>query len=260
MAALSFTSNQHEADPDQATAPVVGATESWQPSGLPEHSHRRHQLMYAVRGAIHVDTPMGNWMLPPSRAIWIRGGTAHSFTAKRLVELHVLYIEPGLMPAPTWQDCAVVNVTPLVRELVATSVELPWDYLEGSASDRLVRVLLEQLVQLPRAPVNLREPDDLRARRVTARLRADPATKETLKELAEVAAASPRTLERIFQVETGMSFTEWRHRLRLIEALEMLSERHAVNRVATAVGYDNPSSFISAFRVLFGTTPGCYFK
>ncbi|MCK1977774.1 helix-turn-helix transcriptional regulator, partial [Jeotgalicoccus huakuii] len=83
---------------------------------------------------------------------------------------------------------------------------------------------------------------------MTARLRADPASKETLIELANFAGASPRTLERIFRDETGMSFTEWRHRLRLVEALEKLSEGLAVNQVASAVGYDSTSAFINAFR------------
>lgn len=260
MVAALKAINQSNNDPDLATALVVGATESWNADSLPTHSHERHQLMYAIRGSIHVETQQGSWMLPPSRAIWIRGGTEHSFSAKRTVELKVLYIEPSIMEAPDWQECAVINVTPLVKELVGTSVELPWDYLPDSPSARLVRVLIEQLIEMPRAPVNLPEAVDHRARRVTARLRADPASKETLIELANFAGASPRTLERIFRDETGMSFTEWRHRLRLVEALEKLSEGLAVNQVASAVGYDSTSAFINAFRSHFGTTPGGYFK
>lgn len=252
--------NRQGMDPESASAPVVGLIEYWNAECLPTHCHGRHQLMYSMKGSMHVVTEFGSWMLPPRRALWIRGGTPHSFAAKRLVELSVLYIEPTIMPALEWQDCTVVNVNPLVRELITASVGLPWDYRINSSADRLVRVLVEQLASLPSAPVNLPEASDHRVRRVTSSLRLNPGLKDTLEELSSFAGASPRTLERIFRDETGMSFSEWRHRLRLVQGLEMLSDGLSVNSVAEAVGYDNPSSFISAFRRHFGTTPGNYFK
>ncbi|WP_083639973.1 helix-turn-helix domain-containing protein [Pseudomonas sp. PA15(2017)] len=247
-------------DPDEAKAQIVGITESWQPGGLDLHCHTRHQLMYSIKGVMHVVTPFGRWVLPPSRAIWIAGGVQHAFMAKRPVDLHALYIDPAVADLPKWEGCVVVNVTPLVRELVASTVTLPWDYPTDSPAARLTRVLLEQLVDLPQAPVNLPEPEDPRAKRAVAMLRADPTARYSLQELASASAASARTLERIFHADTGMSFSEWRHRLRLLIALEMLADDVSVNRVANAVGYSNPSSFISAFRSLFGMTPGNYFR
>ena len=38
-----------------------------------------------------------------------------------------------------------------------------------------------------------------------------------------LAGASPRTLKRLFQSETGLSFGQWRRQVRLIAALEMLA-------------------------------------
>ncbi|HCF3941573.1 helix-turn-helix transcriptional regulator [Pseudomonas aeruginosa] len=247
-------------DPDLAPAPVVGVTENWQPGGVPFHHHQRHQLMYSIKGVMHVITSLGRWVLPPSRAIWISQGTDHTFMAKRPVALHILYVDPQYEQVPMWGDCAVVNVTPLVRELVAASVQLPWDYPADSHSSRLVRVLLEELQELPHAPVNLPEPRDPRGRKVVAALRADPSLRYSLTELAAMAAASPRTLERIFQNETGISLSEWQTRSRLLSALELLAEGTPVANAGAAVGYTHPSSFIAAFRGLFGTTPGNYFK
>lgn len=260
MPPIEQSSAQPHADPDTASGPVVGACEIWREGTLETHAHQRHQLMYSHKGSIHVVTEAGSWMLPPTRAIWIRGGTAHSFQARRSVELQVIYIDPAIMPAVDWEDCVVVNVTPLVRELVSATVALPWDYRLDSAAGRLAGVLLDQLVVMPHAPMNLPEPSDPRAKRVTALLRADPSRRSTLIELAAVAAVSARTLERLFHVEAGMSFNDWRQRLRLVTALEMLADGASVNWVADAIGYDNPSSFINAFRKLFGVTPGGYFK
>jgi AraC-like DNA-binding protein len=68
-----------------------------------------------------------------------------------------------------------------------------------------------------------------------------------------------RTLERLFQTETGMTFGKWRQQLRLLHALRLLAADRAVTAVALEVGYDSPSAFIAAFKSLFGTTPARYF-
>jgi AraC-like DNA-binding protein len=73
---------------------------------------------------------------------------------------------------------------------------------------------------------------------------------------AEMAGASARTLARLFQRETGMSFQAWRRQLRLTEGLAALSEGETPARVAAAVGYGSGPAFGAAFRSVFGTTPG----
>ena len=247
-------------DPDTAPAPVVGAAERWPVGGLPLHSHRRHQLMYAVQGVMHVSTDSGHWMLPTSRAIWINAGTAHAFVAKRPLELRVLYIDPDAVGLLPWADCAVLNVDGLVRELIAAATELPWNYISPSRDSRLAQVLLDHLIDMQRAPVNLPEPKDVRLKRIAAALRQDLTDASTLDDFAILSAASPRTIVRLFQQETGMSFGEWRTRLRLLHALELLAEGAPVGVIADEVGYGSSSSFIAAFRSLFGCTPGTYFR
>jgi AraC-like DNA-binding protein len=67
--------------------------------------------------------------------------------------------------------------------------------------------------------------------------------------LARSTGASKRTLERLFLRETAMTLGRWRRRLRLVEALRLLAQGHAVTRVALGVGYQSPPSvFIAAFR------------
>jgi AraC-like DNA-binding protein len=90
-------------------------------------------------------------------------------------------------------------------------------------------------------------------------LRADPADRRPLAELASAAGASHRTIERLFASEARMSFGRWRVRQRMIAALEQLAHGDSVSNVAYAVGYETPSSFIAAFRASFGTTPTAYF-
>ncbi|MFD0331288.1 helix-turn-helix domain-containing protein [Streptacidiphilus monticola] len=70
--------------------------------------------------------------------------------------------------------------------------------------------------------------------------------------------AGERTLSRLFQAETGMSFPRWRARLRLHHALSMLDAGRSVTATAAACGYATPSAFTEAFRRTFGTTPSQY--
>ncbi|MBF3264221.1 helix-turn-helix transcriptional regulator, partial [Pseudomonas aeruginosa] len=65
-------------------------------------------------------------------------------------------------------------------------------------------------------------------------------------------------LARLFREQTQLSFREWRQRLRLLNAVAALEEGASVTRVASDLGYDSTSAFISLFQRHFGQTPGCF--
>jgi AraC-like DNA-binding protein len=246
---------------DSAQAPVVGLSSHWPSrSERAQHTHHRHQLMYSQKGVIHVSTPGRSWILPPTRSIWISGGTPHALLVKRAVELIILWVAPDAPGAPNWIGCNVVSVSPLIRELLVACSEQPWDYLPASRSSRLAQVLLEQLEVHEQAPLELPELKDPRAERVANMLRADPTDRRPLAALAAAAGANHRTIERLFTSEARMSFGRWRVRHRMITALEHLAHGDNVSDVSYAVGYETPSSFIAAFRASFGTTPAAYFQ
>lgn len=247
-------------DPDHAQPPVVGFSHDYAPGTVPGHVHaRRAQVMYAVRGSMTVMTDQGHWVLPPERALWVPPSIVHKVTNARPIELRTLYIAPDAAGAPAWANCAVLSVTPLARELILACVGLGWDYPPAGPEARLAQVLLDRLILLPQEPVHLPEPRDPRSRAAAESLRRDPADRRTLREIARETGASGRTLERLFVEETGMSFGVWRMRLRMLAALERLAAGESVASAAFAVGYENPSSFIAAFRTTFGSTPARYF-
>jgi AraC-like DNA-binding protein len=89
-------------------------------------------------------------------------------------------------------------------------------------------------------------------------LYADPADNTPLAGLGQATGASARTLSRLFHDELGMTFYHWRTQLRIHHALVLLADGHDTTRVARACGWANPSSFITAFTSVIGTTPGRY--
>ncbi|MNT58854.1 HTH-type transcriptional repressor of iron proteins A [compost metagenome] len=87
---------------------------------------------------------------------------------------------------------------------------------------------------------------------------AEPGDERPLSELAREANASERTLARRFQRELGMSFSEWRQRLRVVKAMSFLEAGRTVESIAFDLGYGSASAFITMFRRLTGVTPDVF--
>ncbi len=52
-----------------------------------------------------------------------------------------------------------------------------------------------------------------------------------------------------------MTFSEWRKRLRLQEAIDKLGRGEDVTRISIELGYQSMSAFINMFRRTLGVTP-----
>lgn len=235
--------------------PVVARVEQLQAGSLtPWHKHGWWQLSYALSGVIALETAGGSFMAPPQRAIWVPPNTEHKATNSSLTEMRSLYIDASLMAwAP--RCCRVVSMTPLVRELIVALSGFPQEYDEAGAEGRLVAVLLDQLSQLPEVAFNLPLPTDARLARICAHLQSEPDDNRPMSEWGKLVGLSERSLARLFLQQTGLSFGDWRQRLRLLLALASLERGERVTRVALDSGYNSPSAFIAAFRRNFGMTP-----
>jgi AraC-like DNA-binding protein len=219
------------------------------------HHHREHQLAWSPEGVLVVRTAAGGYVLPPTRALWIPAGTSHETRASGAAVLRSVYVRTGTCPI-TWQGPTPVEVSPLLRELIP---HLEGDSLRGGARRRAEALLFDLLVPLAVATIDIRLPEDERARRVAETLLADPGDRRTLSAWGRQVGASSRTLARVFVAETGLSFGRWRTLARLQAALLELAEGRPVGVVAADVGYRTPSAFVAAFRAHTGVTPGHYF-
>ena len=85
-----------------------------------------------------------------------------------------------------------------------------------------------------------------------------PGNPATLSEWGRRVGASERTLSRLFAVETGLTFVQWRRQLRLRRALELLAQGRSVSAVSLEVGYQSLSAFVTMFRKGTGQRPSEY--
>jgi len=221
------------------------------------HAHAHAQIVYASAGVMVVTTAEGEWVTPSHRAVWVPGGVPHRVRMSGPVAMRTVYLRPDLRDDLP-RHCAVLQVSALMRELILRLVDPRLPTLP-EADAPIVALLLDELAAAPQAPLSLPLPHDTRLHRVTEALLADPADARTLRDWARTAAASEKTLARLFQRETGLSFGAWRQQLRLIRALEALAGGATVTETALALGYDSPSAFVAMFRRAMGTTPGRFF-
>lgn len=261
------------------------------------HEHPQHQIAWAARGVIAVEIGDGYWVLPPTRALWIPGGTRHRTGTTQGATMRGIFVAPDRCPVSLTTP-TMLRVSPLLRELfdhltgpdtalagdpdrlehlggtpisarpltdartegtAAAPTSNPDEDIAAARRERAEAVIFDLLEPVDVIPVGARRPADARAGQVADALTRNPADPRTLAEFAADAATSPRTLARLFLVETGISFGQWRTQIRLAASLPLLAEGLPIARIAGRVGYATPSAYVAAFRRTVGVSPGRYF-
>jgi len=226
---------------------------------IPDHFHPEDQLVYASRGVMTVETLDGTWVVPPRRAVWIPAKTPHRIAMSGQVSMRTLYLRAG-MAKTLPRSCCVVNVSPLIQELILHACQHPRITRRSKGQAHLIDLILDQLETVRAIPFQLSTPSDQRAMRVAEILEREPANSRSLVALCRQAGASKRTIERIFARETSLSLGKWRQQLRLLRSLQLLAAGEKITTAALEAGYSTPSAFIAMFRKALGTTPRQYFK
>jgi len=222
---------------------------------VPRHSHDRAQLLYATEGVMRITTDAERYTVPPARALWLPAGVPHAVAMPRGLAMRALFLR-----ADAARDLplhpAALSVSALLRELILAACAEPLEWDEHGRGGHLAALILEEISRAPHLSIAVPQPRDPRLLRLTAALAADPASPLTLDDWAIRCGASPRTLRRLFQAETGLGFARWRQALRLAEAAALLAAGTPPARAAAAVGYASAPAFGAAFRAAFGSTPG----
>lgn len=245
---------------DSNPMPVSGKASDY-PAGhvIDRHAHRKSQLIYAVHGVMVVSAEDGQWIVPPTRGIWMPAGQAHWIRCIGVLHMRSIYVQPDAAPHLPAHSQAV-GISPLLRELIQAAVAVKGEYAPDSRDGRLMRLLLDELHALPVLPLHLPQPADPRLRRICSRLLERPDDDSTLDDWAARLAVDVKTVQRLFARETGMTFGKWRLQARLQHGLERLATGARVLDVALALGYDSPSAFATTFKRQFGQTPTEFFR
>ena len=243
-------------DVDEPSAPVIAVRvdADGTKEEVPEHSHRKGQLVVSLGGGVTCRVPSGLWMVPPHCAVWIPSRMPHSNRATANARLFFVYIEAELVDLP--DRCCTISISPLLRELI---VELS----DGTQHDearrqRLIGVLLGELPRMPVQQLHLPLSREPRVKRIAAALADNPADRRTLAQWADHVALSESSLARLVAGETGLTFGRWRQQLHLIVAIRELASGASVQQVSADLGYESVTAFITMFKKALGKPPAKY--
>lgn len=242
-----------------ATRPLVPHAQDYRHGDCePRHHHNCAQLVHTLSGVVRIETDLGHWIVPPGRGVWLPAGVPHALQMTGNVAARTLFVDP-LARADLPASCQVVQVSPLLRELIVSALALPESYAPASRAERIYELILDEIRVMTELPFSLPEPQSEALISLCNALRAEPGESWTLENSARRINVSSRTLARRFYQETGLQFSDWVRRARLMEALARLARGDSVLAVSLELGYESQSAFSAMFRRIMGVAPSDYF-
>jgi AraC-like DNA-binding protein len=197
------------------------------------------------------------FMSPPQYAVWVPPETEHSFYSNQPINYRAVCLAPTLCADLPQEACTLAIsdiLKAILKDFAARDVKIP----KQAADQRLAQVLVDQLQQAPVHECYLPYASSSRLLGVLEALQAEPGDNRPLADWAAQIHVSERTLARQFVRELGMSFGEWRQRLRFLTAIEALDSHRSIQDVAFDLGYSTGSAFIAMFQRQAGCTPEQY--
>ena len=224
----------------------------------PWHFHDMHQLVYAFEGAMEIEGTRCKVLVPRQFAAWIPAGTVHRTRIQRLRSGSV-FLPPDQVESPAGAP-RVVRVTALMREMILHAMRWPI----GGACDPTRNVFFDCFARLCAAWIDeevrlaLPSSDDRRVAAAMDHMRRHIA-RISIAEASAAAAMSERSLRRHFMRAVGISWEDYRRRLRIHLAIDALDRSDlSIGTIAADHGYDSQSAFAAAFRALMNCSPRDY--
>ncbi|MFJ3058569.1 helix-turn-helix domain-containing protein [Herbaspirillum sp. NPDC087042] len=243
---------------DDIARPVVVAGADYPGGSLQAwHSHRRAQLLFGLGGLMQVVTQDGAWVVPPQHAVWIPSGREHQSRMLLPVTTCSAFVEPDHVPRNA-ASCQVLEVGPLLRELLIEATRIDPRYEPHSREEYLMRLLLEEIGRAREIPVHVPLPQDEKLGALCRAFMMEPSIQSRPGQWAERLHMSERTFNRKFLAQTGMGFQQWRLRACIVNAISRLALGHAVTVIAYDLGYERPAAFSTMFRKMTGHVPSAH--
>jgi AraC-like DNA-binding protein/mannose-6-phosphate isomerase-like protein (cupin superfamily) len=231
------------------------------------HHHDWGQLVFSINGVVRVNTAHATFLVPPSRAVWIPPRVVHAVTAVERCDLRTLYLhgsagESGKAQG-VWADCRVLEVSPLLRELVlqlAIDPEAAATTPQDQAREHCIASLvLDELGRASSLRLGVDLPQDARLRRLCEAVLANPVRHTALADWAAEVGASERTVSRLFREQLGTSYAQWRSQALLAHALALAARKRPMSLIAAELGYGSASAFTAMVKRTVGMPPSRFF-
>ncbi|MEL6684537.1 MAG: helix-turn-helix transcriptional regulator [Pseudomonadota bacterium] len=221
----------------------------------------RHYLLYAAKGTMRLQAEGRSWTVPPARAALIAAGAPITLSIAATITCCSALFSPAHYATPK-SPLRVLDMSPLARELIWACRDYGPD---AKTLDGEGKQLFDTLYMLAQKAAEVRNDlwmpvgQSLQVKSALQMAEADLAAPPALAAVADAVGLTERTLARRFKDELGMPWRDCLRRMRIIRAVEALSDpSRQITQIAMDVGYSSPSAFNSAFLDFTGQTPTAF--
>lgn len=254
---MAIIDEQTQFDVDKQTACVVGIAADIGKHDSGMHQHKKGQLLYATQGCMSFALDNSICILPPTKAVWIPPYTQHRAVMTNVVAYRSLYFDCSVFECPS--NMTTIEVNPLLKSLIDKMALWAWDKPENKMQ-KTTALFWEEFYEAKCHSLQLPLPSDRRFKRFCQQVTQESFLVPPLTTLAHSIGASTKTVTRLFKIETGISYQDWRQQWRLLKAIELLSRDMQVSDVAHWLGFSSDSAFIAFFKKQTGQTPLSFMK
>ena len=224
------------------------------------HWHDVHEIEYACRGMVEVNTQAGHYLLPPHQAAWIPAGLRHQTTLNADAQTLAVLFAPDLVPV-AGDRVRIIAVSALLREMMLYSARWPISRTgSGADADSFFQALGHVVAEAldDEWPLHLPVSNDPVVTAAADYTRAHLGH-VALSDVTRAAGVSERTLRRVFRAHLGMSWRSYLLRARLLRSMALLAQPgSSVLEVSIAVGFEDAGAFARSFARHCGETPSGY--
>ncbi|UQG58013.1 MULTISPECIES: helix-turn-helix transcriptional regulator [unclassified Marinobacter] len=226
-------------------------------SEYPIHTHDWGEFVYAYIGVMEVKIGKNSYLAPSQYGLWLPPKIEHQGLNRYEASHCSLYVSAPITEDLPKVPCAL-EITPLTRSILvhlrSHSISSPY----SQTDKRLLQVLVDQLISAKCAGSYLPGSADPILGPILDFIERNPGDAQSLAQLARLSHTTERTVMRRAKRDLGMPLSEWRQRLRTVEAMKRLDSGIKVESIALDLGYASASSFIAMFKKLMGVTPDEY--
>lgn len=220
-------------------------------------SRNRVYLLHVQKGVFSATVGNQSLILHPAHVMVLSANSSCMLSGNAGI---IQIVSLSLSVCHSAEKTRVLMSSDIISALITEIVNLNYERRNVSRENALSSLLVCEMSR--NAHVNgqlaMEMPTDKRLLGVCHDLLLSPSLHDNVNEWCRKAGMSRRNFSRIFKIETGMTFVEWRREVRLLVALSKIVSGAKITAAAYDVGYENVSTFTAAFSRRFGKSPGRY--
>lgn len=229
---------------------------------IPTHNHEKAQLTYTKGGIVHIHTPGHTYYIPPRHFMWIPAGVYHSISTNTETSImRNLYFPVEENEFPFYSREGIYMMDDLLLNLILFTEKWRGDIHKNDKNYAIALAIKSILPDIcdTSIPLSLPFPENDRLKKIITYMSEHTAEQISYKKLAAKFGFSERSLNRLFQKETGMSFIKYFTIMKMLRAIELLlTGKYTITEVAFEVGYNSAPTFSNTFYKLLGQRPSDY--